>query len=202
MKKRIILGVVGLVFGSVSLCFAATNIRIAASIGETHQMNVTLSRVASQGALPTAVSDLIGTGMDFGALVKGADNVFRSSGPYFFVDAPVVSNKTGWTITHSATDFKNATNGTDNLNANTNVRFMLVDNATSAENQLTSANSYVSYGTAKTRAAITQAELAGGRLRIYYSIAQGSGDGSGVSVITTAKSTGNYEGTVTLTLSQ
>jgi hypothetical protein len=59
----------------------------------------------------------------------------------------------------------------------------------------------ISYTTAKTRAAITQAELGTGWLRIYYGIAQGSGDATGVSVITTAKPVGAYVGTVTLTLS-
>lgn len=197
MKRKIVLGVVVLVLGIVSFCFAATSIRIAASIGETHQMNVTLSRVANLGAIPTTVTDLIGEGMDFGTLTKGADNNFRSA-TYFFVDAPVISNKTGWTITHTATDFAKDTS--NNLNGNTNVTFMKVNNTTSEETALAS-NSYISYATAKTRAAITQSELTGGRLRIYYGLATGSGDATGVSVITTTKPTGLYQGTVTLTLS-
>jgi hypothetical protein len=197
MKKVVVLGVVVLVLGMFSFCFAATSIRIAASIGETHQMNVTLNKVAGLGAAPSVVTDLTGSGMDFGALTKGADNNFRSS-IYFFVDAPVVSNKTGWTITHTATDF--AKDLSNNLNGNTNVTFVKVDNSTSAETEL-AANSYISYGAAKTRAAITQSELTGGRLRIYYAMANGSGDASGVSVITTSKPTGSYVGTVTLTLS-
>ena len=197
MKRRIILGVVVLVLGMVSFCFAATSIRIAATIGETHQMNVTLSKVASLGATPTVVTDLTGEGMDFGTLTKGADNNFRSSA-YFFVDAPVISNKTGWTITHTATDF--AKDATNNLNGNANVTFMKVDNLTTAETPLAN-NSYISYAAAKTRAAIAQSELTAGRLRIYYGLATGSGDATGVSVITTAKPTGLYQGTVTLTLS-
>jgi len=197
MKRKVVLGVVVLVLGIVSLCFAATSIRIAATIGETHQMNVTLSKVASLGATPTTVTDLIGEGMDFGTLTKGADNNFRSTA-YFFVDVPVISNKTGWTITHTATDFAKDTS--NNLNANTNVTFVKADNSTGAETPLAS-NSYISYATAKTRAAIAQSELTAGRLRIYYSLANGSGDATGVSVITTAKPTGLYQGTVTLTLS-
>jgi hypothetical protein len=196
VKKIIILGVVGLVLGLASLCFASTNIRIAATIGETHQMNVALSRVASKGATPTPVSDLIGTGMDFGTLTEDpTDHNFRSP-VYFFIDAPVVSNKTGWTITHTATDFANSAG--NNLNANTNVTFMKA--VTGGETALASGG-LISYATAKTRAAIAQSELTGGWLRIYYGIAQGSGDASGVSVITTAKPTGSYVGTVTLTLS-
>jgi hypothetical protein len=196
MKKRIVLGVVGLVFGLVSMCFASTNIRIAATIGETHQMNVALSRVASAGATPTLVSDLTGTGMDFGSLIQDpTDHNFRTP-VYFYIDAPVVSNKTGWTITHSATDF--ALDGTNNLNANTNVTFV---KATSSGETALASGGLISYATAKTRAAIAQAELTGGWLRIYYGLAQGSGDASGVSVITTAKPVGAYTGTVTLTLS-
>ena len=196
MKKIIILGVVGLVLGMAPLSFASTNIRIAATIGETHQMNVGLSRVASAGATPTVVSDLTGTGMDFGTLIQDpTDHNFRTP-VYFYIDAPVVSNKTGWTITHSATDF--AKDGTNNLNDNTNVTFV---KATSTGEAALSSGGLISYTTAKTRAAIAQAELTGGWLRIYYGIAQGSGDATGVSVITTAKPIGNYAGTVTLTLS-
>ncbi len=193
MKKIIFLGVIGLVLGLASLSFAATSIKIAATIGETHQMNVTLSKVL--GTATTVVSDLAGTGMDFGTLTKGTDNVFRSA-TYFYVDAPVISNKTGWTITHTATDFANSAG--NNLNGNTNVTF--VKAITGGEAALTSGG-LTSYATAKTRAAITQAELTGGWLRIYYAIAQGSGDAAGVNVITTTQPTGTYVGTVTLTLS-
>ncbi|MDO8662462.1 MAG: hypothetical protein Q7K98_04485 [Candidatus Omnitrophota bacterium] len=197
MKKIIFLGAAGLALGLASLCFAGTSIRVAATIGETHQINVVLNRVASQGATPTLVSDLTGTGMDFGTLVKGADNNFRSP-VYFFIDAPVVSNKTGWTITHTATDFANSAG--NNLNANTNVVFEKVDNLTNSELALGN-NYFTSYAAAKTKSAITQAELANARLRIYYSLASGAGDAAGVSVITAAQPTGNYVGTVTLTLS-
>ena len=195
MRKRAVLGTVVLLLGIVSFCFAAT-IRIAATMGGTHKMNVTLSKVASLGGTPTVVTDLTNEGMDFGTLTKDASNNFRSAA-YFFVDAPVISNQTNWTITHTATDFAS---GSNNLNANTNVTFMKADNTTGAETALAS-NSYISYTTAKTRAAITQAELTGGRLRIYYGLANGSGDAPGVSIITTAKPTGSYQGTVVLTLS-
>ncbi|MFA5145641.1 MAG: hypothetical protein WC723_06555 [Candidatus Omnitrophota bacterium] len=202
MKKIIILGVVGLVLGLASLCFASTSIRIAATIGETHQMNVALSRMANAGATPTVVNDLTGTGMDFGTLIQDpTDHNFRTP-VYFYIDAPVVSNRASWTITHSATDF--AKDGTNNLNANTNVTFV---KATSTGETALSSGGLISYATAKTRAAITNTELGwsagvtGGWLRIYYGIAQGSGDATGVSVITTDKPVGAYTGTVTLTLS-
>lgn len=195
MKKIIILGMAGLMFGLASLCFAATNIRIAATIDSTHQMNVALNKVASVGATPALVTDLTGTGMDFGTLIKGTDNNFRSAA-YFYIDAPVVSNKAGWTITHTATDFAN---GASNLNLNTNVRFM---KATGTGETALAGDSYISYAAAKTRVPIAQAELTDGWLRIYYGLANGgTADASGVSLIGTDKPTGNYVGTVTLTLS-
>lgn len=198
MKRKVVLGVVVLVLGMVSLCFAATSIRIAASIDEVHQMNVVLNKVIGASGTPTEVTDLIGEGMDFGILTKGDDNVFRSDA-YFVVDAPVISNKTGWNITHTATDF--AKDASNNLNANTNVTFMKVNNATSGETALGSGN-YISYLAAKTKAAITQSAIgAGNRLRIYYALADGELDATGVSVITAAKPSGLYQGTVTLTLS-
>lgn len=194
MKKIITLGVVGLVLGLASVCFAAT-IRIAATVVQSHQMNVTLSRIASVGATPTLVTDLTGAGMDFGTLVKGTDTNLRSP-VYFYIDAPVVSNKPGWTITHTATDFAN---GAVNLNLNTNVTFMKVSNLDNSETAL--AGNYTSYATAKTRAPIAQSTLTDGRLRIYYGLANGSGDATGVVLIPSSQAVGSYVGTVTLTLS-
>ncbi|MBM3244566.1 MAG: hypothetical protein FJZ15_02070 [Candidatus Omnitrophica bacterium] len=194
MGKRLLVLTAVFLLGIVTLCSAATNIRIAASVGEIHQMNVVLNKVV--GSTWTPIANLAGEGMDFGSLTKGTDNVFRSTA-YFVVDAPVTSNRSTWTITHSASDF---TNGTSNLNTNTNVKFVKVDNSTNAESQLAS-NGFISYQLAKTRAPVQSTELTGGRLRLYYSLAGGSGDASGVSVITTSTPTGTYTGTVTLTLS-
>lgn len=196
MQRKILITIVTLMFvgGLVSFGFAATNIRINASIGETHQMNVTLNKVVDGGW--TTISDLVGEGMDFGSLIKSAENIFKSNA-YFVVDAPVTSNKTGWTITHTTADFKK--DATNNLNNNTNVKFIKVNNTTSAETLIASAG-YVSYTTSNGKI-INEADLTGGRLRIYYSIASGSGDATGVSTITTSKPTGTYTGTVTLTLS-
>jgi len=194
MGKRLLVLTAVFLLGIVTLCSAATNIRIAASVGEIHQMNVALNKVV--GSTWTPIANLAGEGMDFGSLTKGSDNVFRSLA-YFVIDAPVTSNRSTWTITHSASDF---TNGTANLNTNTNVKFVKVDNSTNAESQLAS-NGFISYQLAKTRAPIQSTELTGGRLRLYYSLAGGSGDASGVSVITTSTPTGTYTGTVTLTLS-
>lgn len=196
MHKRSILTatVLILVLGLVSsVCFGATTIRIAANIGEVHQMDVVLNKVV--GTTWTLITNLLTEGMDFGSLTKGTDNVFRSDA-YFVVDAPVTSNRSSWTITHTRTNFQRDT--TNNLNNNTNVKFMKVNNATDAETLLSSG--YVSYENSNNKI-INSADLVDSRLRIYYSIAAGSGDASGVSVITTDKPSGAYAGTVTLTLS-
>lgn len=195
MKKKLFLVLIACVMtiGVVTLSFAATNIRIAASVGETHQMNVALNKVI--GSSWTSVSDLAGVGMDFGSLTKGADNVFRSDA-YFVVDAPVISNRPTWFITHTRTDF--AKDATNNLNGNVNVKFVKVDNTTNAETQLS--GGYVSYASSNSKV-VNSSDITNSRLRIYYSIAGGSGDASGVTVITTAKPSGSYSGTVTLTLS-
>ena len=182
-----------LVLGLVSVCFAATTIRIAANIGEVHQMDVVLNKIV--GTTWTEITNLLTEGMDFGSLVRGTDNVFRAD-PYFAVDAPVISNRSSWTITHTRTNF--ALDSTNNLNANTNVKFMKVDSATDIESLLTAG--YVSYANSDSKI-ISSADLTGGWLRIYYSIANGSDDATGVSVITTDKPSGVYTGTVTLTLS-
>jgi hypothetical protein len=193
MSRRVLAIIAVLIFGLASLGIAAQDIRIAASIGDTHSMLVALNKV--QGATWTPITDLVGLGMDFGLLTKGADNVFRSD-VYFVVDAPVTSNHPTWTITHTRTNFqKDASN---NLNDNTNVKFIKVDNTTNAETLLS--NGFVSYTNSQSKV-YANTDLTGSRLRIYYSLASGSGDATGVSVITSAKAAGNYSGTVTLTLS-
>ncbi len=192
MLRKVLAVAAVLILGLASLGIAQ-DVRIAASIGDTHSLLVALNKV--QGATWTPITDLVGIGMDFGALTKGVDNVFRSD-IYFVVDAPVTSNHTTWNISHTRTNFqKDASN---NLNDNVNVKFVKVDNTTNAETQL--ANGYVSYANSQSKQ-YTNTDLAGSRLRIYYAIASGSGDATGVSVITTAKASGSYAGTVTLTLS-
>jgi hypothetical protein len=193
MRRKVVAVIAVLVFCLFSSGFAAQDIRIAASIGDTHSMLVALNKVV--GTTWSSVTDLVGIGMDFGALTKGTDNIFRST-TYFVVDAPVTSNHTTWYIAHTRTNFQKDVS--NNLNDNVNVKFVKVDNTTNAETQLS--NGYVSYTNSQSKQ-YTNTDLANSRLRIYYSIAGGSGDATGVSVITTAKASGSYAGTVTLTLS-
>jgi hypothetical protein len=193
MFKKVMAVIAVLVLGLSSFGIAATDIRIAASIGDTHSMAVALNKVV--GSVWTPITNLLGLGMDFGALTKGADNVFRSD-TYFVMDAPVTSNHPTWTITHTRSNFQR--DAANNLNDNVNVKFVKVDNTTNAETQLSSG--YVSYANSNSKV-YSNTDLTNARLRIYYAIASGSGDATGVSVITTAKASGSYAGTVTLTLS-
>lgn len=196
MKKTIVMSTLFLVMVAVaSIGMAATNVRIAANIGDVHQLDVVLSKVV--GKTWSTVSDLTGVGMDFGTLTKDPTYNILVSNAYFVVDGFVTSNKTGWTITHSRTDFVK-TGGTDTLNSHVNVTFVKVDNTTAAETQLSSG--YVSYQNSNSKI-INQADLSNAHLRIYYGLASGSGDASGVTVITPTQASGLYTGTVTLTLS-
>ncbi len=193
MVKRILAVITVLCLVAAVPVMAATDIRIAASIGDTHTMNVVLSKVS--GGNWSTVSNLTGVGMDFGELTLGGDNVYRS-GTYFVVDAPVTSNHTSWNITHTRSDFQR--DASNNLNNNVNVTFVSVNNTTQSETPLS--GGYVSYANSN-NIQYTNTQLANSRLRIYYGIASGSGDASGVTVITPAKPSGTYTGTVTLTLS-
>lgn len=197
MFRKLLMAILALalVFGMSPLGMAAQNIRIAASIGEIHTMSVTLLKATSSGQ--SLVTDLIGTGMDFGLLTKNASNYFVSDA-WFIVDAPVTTNHASWTITHTATDF---VSGGNNLNGNINVTFVKVNNASNAETQLS--GGYVSYDTAKSKPPIPNTDIGDGyRLRIYYGIpSSNSGNASGVSPIPSTQPVGTYVGTVTLTLS-
>jgi len=196
MRKTIMTSILFLTLVAVaSLGMAATNVRIAATIGDVHQMDVILSKVI--GTVFNSVTDLTGIGMDFGTLTKDPTfNILRSTA-FFALDAFVTSNKTGWTVTHTRTDFVRG-GGTETLNGNVNVTFVKVDNTTSTETQLSSG--YVSYQNSNNKV-INQADLTNAHLRIYYGLANGSGDAAGVSVITPSQASGLYTGTVTLTLS-
>lgn len=196
MFKKLLMAILALalVFGMSPLGMAAQNIRIAASIGELHQMTVGLLKVTAAGQTP--VSDLVGTGMDFGLLTKNVNN-YLVSDAFFIVDTTVVSNHTTWNIAHTATDF---TNGSVNLNGNVNVTFVKVNNATNDESLLS--NGYVSYTTAKSKTILNTDLGTGFRLRIYYAIPNiNTGNASGVATIPMSQATGSYVGTVILTLS-
>lgn len=196
MLKKLLMVILtlALVFGMNPVVMAAQNIRIAATIGELHQMTVGLLKVTTAGQTP--VTNLTSVGMDFGTLTKNASN-YLVSDSFFIVDASVTSNRATWNIAHTATDF---TNGSVNLNGNVNVTFVKVNNANNDETLLS--GGYVSYTTAKTKTILNTALGTGFRLRIYYGIPTTStGNASGVAPIAMSQATGNYEGIVTLTLS-
>jgi hypothetical protein len=193
-KLLMVILALALVFGMSPLGMAAQNIKITATVGELHQMNVSLLRVTAGGQTP--ITDLAGTGMDFGQLTKNASN-YLISDAFFIVDAPVTTNHASWNIAHTATDFAS---GGNTLNGNVNVTFVKVNNATSDETQLS--GGYVSYNTAKSKTILSTDIGNGFRLRIYYGIPNtNTGNAGGVAPIPMSQATGTYVGTVTLTLS-
>jgi hypothetical protein len=193
------ISIVVVIFGLSGLCFAATTIRIAANIPATHQMDVVLHKANPAGL--TEITDLAGVGMNFGDLILGGDNNYTSEN-YFYIDAPVSSNQASWSITHTRSNFASVSNSAVTLNDNVNVKFMKVDNSTSNETLLgLTGGGYVSYNLSQNKVIPSSLLTGNNRLRIYYSITNGTGDAASTSRITTAKATGAYTGTVTLTLS-
>jgi hypothetical protein len=128
--------------------------------------------------------------VDFGTLTYDSDyHIFRANA-YYAVDVGVGSNAPSWSVSHTP---NSVTNGTDNLDNNINVSFVKqLDDTTSSD--------LVKVSFANSSKSFSKTLLAGGWLRIYYGIATGSGDNSGVVPITTDKPYGTYQGSAVLTL--
>jgi hypothetical protein len=170
------------------LCFAADtkNVEIKAVVPQQNSLTVTVSKVTGAAKTPA-------TGVDFGSLVLDTtNNIFTSGGSYYVMDIGVNSNAADWTVTHKTTS---VTNGTDTLDDNINVAFMKqTDDATGTDlEKLSYANS--------NNKGYTKAQLSGGWLRICYSLATGDGsDAPGAVPIAGIKNQGNYQGSITITL--
>ncbi|MCQ9208197.1 MAG: hypothetical protein NG712_02330 [Omnitrophica bacterium] len=172
----------------VPLAFAWTG-PVTATIATMSELDVTVSRIIGDTWTPDLSS------LDFGTLEwDDTDSIFRSQGGrYYAVDAGVVDNTGSWTITHTSSSI---TNGTDNLDNNINVVFIdEFGNAGDAD-----ILDKLSYADANGQS-YTKADFTSGRwLRIYYGLATGENDATGVEVIGVEKSTGTYTGSITLTL--
>lgn len=181
----------------VFLAFCATT--GLAATNRTINVKATIASVS--GGLNVAISKVVGdvftpdSAINFGTLTFDSTyRIFRpSDGRYYAVDIGVMDNTgTAWTLTHTRTSFKK--DDTNNLDNNVNVTFMKQTSDTTGTQlrRVSFANSNnVSY---------TKSQLAGGWLRIYYGIASGKGDASGVTPIGLDKPAGTYAGTVTITL--
>lgn len=193
MKKLVLATLMGAVlWAGVGLADDQATITIKASIPSQQGLTATISRIepgAGQGGsdLWTTVSE-----MDFGELVYDSDNGIFRSPVYFAVDVGVNANSGSWTITHEANSI---TNGSDNLDSNINVVFV-AQRSDGSSTQLAKR----SYGNSNNYE-VTQSQVGSGAwLRIYYGIATGQNDAPGVTPITMEKAAGDYQGSVTLTL--
>ena len=189
MKKTlvtIVSAIALLVLASVAMAAGTATIQVQASIPTSNALNVSINKIVGSVWTPATV-------VDFGALVLDpAFGVFRpSDGGYYVVDVGVNSNAPAWTVTHTVTPM---TNGTANLDNKINVTFMNQGATTGTE------LAKLSYAASNSRVIANTDLSAGSWLRIYYGIAGGSGDATGVTPITTSQPGGSYAGTITLTL--
>lgn len=190
--------VIAMVLSMGNLCFAAQTypITVTAYIPTVAQaLSVTMTRIDSLGTAAPEDDQWDpwpSTAVDFGTL----DSSYGYFGtPYYYaVDVGVTDNSgTVWTLTHTRTSMQR--DATNNLNNNVNVTFMKQTSSASTTTQL----SKVSYQNSN-NVAYNKTTLAGAWLRIYYGIATGSGDATGVTVIPIDKPAGTYTGTATITL--
>ncbi|MCX7927950.1 MAG: hypothetical protein N2606_07470 [Candidatus Omnitrophica bacterium] len=166
------------------------NIPVRATIGNVSSITAAITRVTvGNPSVYEPASEI-----NFGQLqLDNTYRIFRSL-YYFFVDVGINTNAANWTVTHNAESVTGP--GGSNLDNHINVSFVRQITNTSAAN-LT--NGYVSYANSNGKY-YTKNDLQNGWLRIYYGIATGSGDNSGVTPISQNKTPGNYSGSVYLTL--
>jgi len=115
-----------------------------------------------------------------------------SDGAYYVLDVSVDSNASSWTLTHTRTSLAS---GSNTLDDNVNVTFY---NKTGSSTEALLQK--VSFDNSN-NVAYTNSTLTNKWLRIYYGIATGSDDATGVSIIGSSAAAGTYTGSVTLTLS-
>ncbi|MDD5259501.1 MAG: hypothetical protein PHD29_05995 [bacterium] len=189
MKKflAMFVAVVVMLAASVAMAADTKTINLTATIPSSSSMNVAISKVV--GTVFTTA-----TSVAFGSLVLDPTfNIFKTSdASYYAVDIGVNSNASAWTVTHAVSSM---TNGSATLNNMINVTFMNQASASSGT-QLSKVAYSASNGVVISKSQITS----GGWIRIYYGLATGSGDATGVVVIPATQASGSYAGTVTLTL--
>ncbi len=193
MKRGInIVSVMVMFLFIVATCFAQEIVDISATIEPTSQLNVEIIKVTLPDNIPTNW-DPGQASMDFGTLIFDTENnIFTADNFYYVLDIGIVDNSGTWTLTHTRSSM---TNGSANLNTNINVTAVEQVNATT-DNPLDA----VSYANAN-GLSWTQSDIsAGSWIRIYYGIATGLGDNTGVTPIGVGKPAGTYSGQITLTL--
>jgi hypothetical protein len=179
-------------FSTTVYAAASKTINVTASIPQmSGGLSVTVSKVRASD--DTWVQSDANLPINFETLTfDDTYKIFRAS-YYYAVDVGITDNSgTNWTITHTRTNFqKDASN---NLNNCVNVSFMKqVNDTTATQLQKLSYNN-------SNNVSFTKSQLSGGWLRIYYGIATGQGDASGVVPIGLDKPYGTYSGQVTITV--
>lgn len=136
--------------------------------------------------------------VDFGELVWNATDGIFTSDYYYAVEVGFANNVLNWSIAHTTTPVSlGAQTGTANLDENINVTFIRQASGISGQEL---PDGHLTYSNSDGKA-YSKAQIDGGWLRIYYGIATGDADDApGAVPVTTDKPSGQYSGTVTLTL--
>lgn len=186
------------------MCLALVLILASVSVADVTDTKtvVVKAEVPQQNSLSVTVSKIVGsspwvikTSIDFGKLIfDDVNSIFvPSDGGYYAVDVGVNSNAPSWTLTHT---ISSVANGSEKLDNNINVSFM----KQSTTNPAGTLIEKVSFASSNNKA-YTKATFSSGQwLRVYYGIATGSGDATGVEPIGATKASGTYTGSITLTL--
>ncbi len=166
-------------------CLAQTTLAVDVNVNAVVSLDVTISPISvSDGSWGSPV-----TSVDFGTLTLDTAVMSYKADNYYAADINISVNTGAWTFTHTTSP---VTNGTENLDNHINVTFM---------QQITDSMAlplaYHSYATSNTFSYVEPSALTKW-IRIYYSIANGSTDNPGVSVIDSLQPAGTYTGTVTL----
>ncbi len=200
-------GVFLITFGMLGLAFAGDSVQkyIKAHIEPQDGLNVSIHKVdANTGIWGEELQDI-----DFGTLTYDPDLGIFLPDHYCVMDVGVLSNEANWSVSHTVDSF---TNGTDDLNKNVVVTFVKtekadVNNDGIIEDDETKDTKLYQLSYANSVKSISKSELSGGWLRIYYGIATGEVDQNGnkiepadTSPVTTDKSSGDYIGKITITL--
>lgn len=190
---KVVLGVIAALL-LTSVCFAAVNVPITATVPQVNLMTVTISKVV--GTTFTGGQ----TSMAFGTLVYNAANKIFTAPHYFAVDVGIISNA-AWQV---ALTKASIISGTNNLNSHVNVTFMKQTSST-AGTMIGSKLAFADAGAARTFNSTNFNPSAGEWLRIYYGLGTGLKTGADADALTVTpvpayKAQGLYTGSITLTL--
>jgi hypothetical protein len=189
MKKLFTLTVLLAVVFCAANVFAAltATVPVTATIPSENALSVTVSKVVG-----STWTDAISVA--FGDLEWDSTNSMfvPQNGTYYVVDVDIDSNASTWTVTHTTSSLSS---GLEDLDDHVIVSFY---NQTASSTGTLLAK--YSFGNSNNKA-YTNSQLTNSWLRIYYGIATTSDSSIGVTPIGSDVGSGDYTGSVTLTLS-